>query len=86
MSRRSSRSVKRFDYKEFNSRGIKVPIVQEGMSEDIDLSTMDILVDEETKLSYKLRRLLEEYDLQFLFSVTEVETAIFEMREAVERN
>ena len=86
MSRRSSRSVKRFDYKEFNSRGIKVPIVQEGMSEDKDLSQMDILVDEETKLSYKLRRLLEEYDLQFLFSVTEVETAIFEMREAVERN
>ena len=85
MSRKSSRSVKRFDYKIFNEQGIKVPMAQEGMSEEIDLSEMDTLVDSETKLSYKLRRLLEEHDLQFLFSVSDVETAISEMREAVEK-
>ena len=82
MSRKSSRSVKRFDYKIFNEQGIKVPMAQEGMSEEIDLSEMDTLVDSETKV---LRRLLEEHDLQFLFSVSDVETAISEMREAVEK-
>ena len=85
MSRKSSRSVERFDYKKFNDQGIKVPIVHEGLSEEIDLSNMDSLVDEETKLGYRLRRLLEEHELEYLFSASDVEAAISEMKESIER-
>ena len=37
---------------------------------------MENLVDEETKLSFKLNRLLTEYDLGQMFDVSEFESAI----------
>ena len=45
---------------------------------------MENLIDQETKLSYKFRRLLDEYDLEIMFDVLEYEAAIPEFKEAIE--
>ncbi len=42
-------------------------------------------MDEETKISYKFNRFLEEYDLDFMFEIEEYETAIAEIKGAVDR-
>ena len=43
------------------------------------------MIDQETKLSYKFRRLLDEYDLEIMFDVLEYEAAIPEFKEAIEK-
>ena len=45
---------------------------------------MENLVDEETKLSFKLNRLLTEYDLGQMFDVSEFESAIPEVKASIE--
>ena len=45
---------------------------------------MKNLIDQETKLSYKFKRLLDEYDLAIMFDVLEYEGAIPEFKEAIE--
>ena len=45
---------------------------------------MDDLIDQETKMSYKAKRLLDEYDLEHMFDVLEYEAAILEFKEAIE--
>ncbi len=46
---------------------------------------MEALIDLETKLSFKSKRLLDEYDLESLFDVSEYEAAIFEFKELIEK-
>ena len=46
---------------------------------------MEDLIDLETKLSFKSKRLLDEYDLESLFDVSEYEAAIFEFKELIEK-
>ena len=45
---------------------------------------MENLVDEGTKLSFKLHRLLTEYDLGQMFDVSEFESAIPEVKASIE--
>ena len=45
---------------------------------------MEDLIDLETKLSFKSKRLLDEYDLESLFDVSEYEAAIFEFKELID--
>ena len=46
---------------------------------------MDDLIDQETKLSYKFKRLLDENDLELMFDVPEYEAAISEFKVAIEK-
>ena len=54
------RSKERFDYKIFGDVGIKVP-------------KMDDLIDEESKLSMKMTRFLNDYAIDLLFDIKEIE-------------
>ena len=84
MSRKSSRDTKRIDYRLLHRTGEKMSKEEVG-NENSDPPEMDDLIDEETRLSLKFTRLLEEYDLTVLYDISEVEQALQEVREAVEK-
>ena len=56
----------------------------EEQSSDKEPSEMNDLIDQETMLSWKFVRLLEEYDLTVLYDISEVEEALQEVRDSVE--
>ena len=73
---RPTRNIQRFDYKRYNSEGIKVPkIVFSEMASP--------LVDNEEKLRRKIYRHIRENDMDLLFDVSDLEEAISGMRSLV---
>ena len=91
MSRKSYRNTERFDYRIYSERGVKVPKetrvlarVRESFEGLAKMATQE-LVDNETKLKFKFSRLLEEYELDLLFDISEIEVGISEIREVIEK-
>ena len=68
MPRKSSRDIKRIDYRVFHRTEVKMSKVEE-QSSDKESSEMNDLIDQETMLSRKFVRLLEEYDLTILYDI-----------------
>ena len=71
---RPRRANKSFDYKIFDSKGQKVFIDRRNLSE------MEKIVDSELKISKKLKRFFNEYELSLLFDVKDVEDGISELK------
>ena len=69
------RAGKSFDYKIFGSTGQKVFIDRR------NLIKMEQIVDSELKISKKLKRFFNEYELSLLFDVKDVELGIAELKE-----
>ena len=73
---RPTRNIQRFDYKRYNSEGIKVPKV-------VFSEMASPLVDNEEKLRRKIDRHIRENDIDLLFDVSDLEEAISGMRSLV---
>ena len=91
MSRKSSRITERFDYKVYSEKGRKIPKesrdlerVRKGFESFAKMVSQE-LIDSEEKLNFKFSRLIEEYELDLLFDISEIEAGISEIREAVDK-
>ena len=71
---RPRRNIKPIDYKIFGSTGQKVFIERRNLSE------MEKMVDTELKITRKLARFFNEYDISLLFDVSDVENGIAELK------
>ena len=72
---RPRRAVKSINYNIYHSKGEKVFIDRR------NLSIMDQIVDSELKIVNKFKRFFDEYELDVLFDVEDVEVGIAELKE-----
>ena len=87
---RNLRDLERFDYKIYSNTGKKIAKEYRAL-ENIEnkfqvLSTMSTanLCDEEEKVCLKIKRFIEEYNLDLLFDIQDIENAIFEFKKLIE--
>ena len=79
MSERSRRVIQRFDYKVYNKTGKKVC-----KAASSELVIMGDLIEEELKISCKIKRVLNEFELELLYDIEDIEGGIKEFRDVIE--
>ena len=78
----SLREVARFDYKVFNDKGVKVPLSVPKVTnmDQPKVSNLDQFSDSEEKLKMKIKRHINENEVDLLFDVSDIEDAISDIR------
>ena len=69
----SLREVARFDYKVFNDEGVKVPLSVPKVSnmDQPKVSNLDQFSESEEKLKFKIKRHINENEIDLLFDVSD---------------
>ena len=70
----SLRNLRWFDYKVYNDKGIKTPLTIS------KVSVMDQNLASEEKLRLKIKRYLNENDIDLFFDISDIEDAISDIR------
>ena len=89
-SERSKRTLKSFDYRVYSETGKKVAKEKRELKkitkdfENLANMANEQLIDEEKKTCLKINRCFDEYDLDILFDIEEVEKGILEMKFVLE--
>ena len=89
-SDRPKRATKRIDYRIYNETGRKVVTKRNQVEQVVEkfknllIMASEKLVEEEEKVSLKICRFLDEYELDSLFDIEDIELGIAEIKRLIE--